>query len=90
MKTWFKTCNIGPSITPVNVIKETALSLTIEGSTRQRRKSSDYESYFPTLEDAKKYLVGHCRYKIEQQTKVLEYAKANLEKATAYCDNYQP
>lgn len=77
MTTWYETPNAyGWDITPVEVEKETENFIWIGKS--RRAKSSAYDTYYPTLKEAKKHLLERCERTIEDLKEDLEEAEEAL------------
>lgn len=73
------------SIWLVEVEKESESCVWIRG--RKRLKTSSYESYFDTFEDAKASIVSECNAQVERYKKQLHAAKSALGSAEALTIN---
>jgi hypothetical protein len=72
----FKTGGGRNLIEPVEVEKETASSVWING--RRNNKRSGYDSYFDTWEEAKAYLLEQAERKVAGRRRSLEAANGEL------------
>ena len=65
----------------VEVIKSTKKNITIKEGTQEIRvnKSSDYDNYFETYEQAYSYLLNRKEKLVEMYSDRLSYAKKDLE-----------
>lgn len=66
-----------PSIEAVEVEKETAQSIWIDG--RRIAKLSSYDNYFDSFDDAKNFLCELAKQEISKHRKRLESAQQSLE-----------
>ena len=69
----------------VECIKETEKTVTLLNG-RKANKRSDYENYFDTFEDAKKYCIYFYKKKVCEIGYNLEKAKEKLLEARELCD----
>lgn len=74
MTTWYEVKLYGMDVRPVEVGRSTDLSVWVKdfsGKFRRRAIASGYESYFPSFDEAKTFLV-------ERETRRLENAKQTV------------
>lgn len=63
-------------ITPVLVTRESATAIWVEG--RRKQKSTNYETYVPTMEEAKKLMRDRCERTIARMKVDLSEAENAL------------
>ena len=68
-------------IRPIDIERETKECVYIKG--RRHNKISDYDSYFPTREEAKAYLIKKAQYEVDKHKIWLRDAEETLAKVKA-------
>lgn len=79
-ETWWVLNSYRGTIQPVEVIKSTEKTITLENG-RVQYKNSSYEMYFPTWKDARDHSLNVCNSKIEYHRNIVrdtEKVKAHV------------